>query len=634
MRLSNKLILFVILAAGAILRFWNFADIPFAHDEFSALFRTDFSNFSDLINYGVKPDGHPAGIQVFLYYWVSIFGATEWVVKLPFALMGVASIWVMYKIGKLWCNETVGLVSAAFIASLQYTVLYSVTARPYISGMFFSLWMVWYWSQLVKKPTLRFWKNGLLFVLFSALCAYNHHFSLLFAALVWVSGLFFLPKKYWLKYVLIGLAVFIVYIPHLSIFFHQLGNKGVEGWLAKPESDWLWTYIRYIFHYSWVVLGVAVALVISGFFLKPKSDFSLKKFGLFALWFILPFAIGYYYSVHVSAVLQYSVLIFTFPFLFLALFGHLPQQKSGVNAILVGVILAVSGFTLIKDRLHFSLLHSSHYEHIVVDTRIADQQDSTLKLIDSHRKITAYYSVKNEVNLENVVWLDSLGTEREFRVFIQEQAEKYKHIYLGAWASINPNYVHIIKEYFPYVLFQNDYVGGSTSLFTKEHKPAFSARVSRLDLTQEATPEWSNIDSSHVFQGLLSGYLMDSTLEWSPVYSSTLSASTVHSNDVLWATVMLKTMNSLDDVSIVAVVEEDGEVVHWSNAELNRFIGNSPQDHEIAYHTLLLNNIACGPSAQVKFFVWNKGKKTFKISEFWINVKQGNRLVYGLTDEF
>jgi hypothetical protein len=96
LRLSNKLILFVILAAGAILRFWNFADIPFAHDEFSALFRTDFSNFSDLINYGVKPDGHPAGIQVFLYYWIFIFGATEWVVKLPFALMGVASIWVMY----------------------------------------------------------------------------------------------------------------------------------------------------------------------------------------------------------------------------------------------------------------------------------------------------------------------------------------------------------------------------------------------------------------------------------------------------------------------------------------------------------------------------------------------------------
>ncbi|MFT5056273.1 MAG: putative membrane protein, partial [Pseudoalteromonas distincta] len=478
----------MILAAGAILRFWNFVDIPFAHDEFSALFRTDFSNFSDLINYGVKPDGHPAGIQVFLYYWISVFGATEWVVKLPFALMGVASIWVMYKIGKLWYNETVGLVSAAFIASLQYSILYSVTARPYISGMFFSLMLVWYWSKLIKNPTVRFWQNGLFFVLFSALCAYNHHFSLLFAALVWVSGLFFLPKTYWLKYALLGLAIFIVYIPHLSIFFHQLGNKGVEGWLAKPESDWLWTYIRYIFHYSWVVLGVAVALVIAGFFLKPKSDFSFKKFGLFALWFILPFAIGYYYSVHVSAVLQYSVLIFTFPFLFLALFGHLPQRKSGVNAILVVVILAVSSFTLFQDRLHFRLLYSSHYERIVVDTRIADQQDSTLKLIDSHRKITAYYSAKNEVNLENVVWLDSLGTEREFRAFIQEQAEKYKHLYLGAWASINPNYVHIIKEYFPYVLFQNDYVGGSTSLFTKEYKPAFSARVSRLDLTQEATP--------------------------------------------------------------------------------------------------------------------------------------------------
>ena len=47
------------------------------------------------------------------------------VFHLPFGLMGVASIGVMYKIGKLWYNETVGLVSAAFIASLQYTILYN-----------------------------------------------------------------------------------------------------------------------------------------------------------------------------------------------------------------------------------------------------------------------------------------------------------------------------------------------------------------------------------------------------------------------------------------------------------------------------------------------------------------------------
>ncbi len=38
----------------------------------------------ELIEGGVKVDGHPAGIHVFLYYWTKLFGTNEWIVKLPF----------------------------------------------------------------------------------------------------------------------------------------------------------------------------------------------------------------------------------------------------------------------------------------------------------------------------------------------------------------------------------------------------------------------------------------------------------------------------------------------------------------------------------------------------------------------
>ena len=154
MRISNRAILLLIIFVAAIVRFYRFTDIPFMHDEFSAVFRTNFLSFQELIEKGVKPDGHPAGIQVFLFYWIKIFGSTEWVVKLPFTVMGIFAILLVYLVAKKWYNETVGLISAAFIASIQYTVMYSQIARPYISGLFFSLLMVHYWSRLID-PNLK-----------------------------------------------------------------------------------------------------------------------------------------------------------------------------------------------------------------------------------------------------------------------------------------------------------------------------------------------------------------------------------------------------------------------------------------------------------------------------------------------
>ena len=63
----DHLLIFLILAIGALLRFYDYASIPFTHDELSALIRTRFGSFHELIRNGVMVDGHPAGVQVFLY---------------------------------------------------------------------------------------------------------------------------------------------------------------------------------------------------------------------------------------------------------------------------------------------------------------------------------------------------------------------------------------------------------------------------------------------------------------------------------------------------------------------------------------------------------------------------------------
>jgi len=213
------------------------------HDELSALSRLQFDNFTDLIREGVMlGDTHPAGVQVFLYYWTAFVGTSEILVKLPFIISGI-SIWISYLIGKLWFDGTTGLLTAVYISSLQFFVMYSQIARPYVSGLLITLLMVYLWSLYFFKKRKSIYL--ILYVLFGAMAAYNHHFSLLFAAIVGVSGLFLVKKKDLIPYTISGFAIFVLYIPHLHIFFSQLGQEGIGGaggWLAKPEPIFFFNF--------------------------------------------------------------------------------------------------------------------------------------------------------------------------------------------------------------------------------------------------------------------------------------------------------------------------------------------------------------------------------------------------------
>jgi uncharacterized membrane protein len=342
---SNNLIVLFLLIIGAIFRFYGFPNIPFTYDELSAWGRTDYSSFSQLINEGVRDDGHPALIQVFLFYWRKIFGDSEGSFKFPFLLMGIASIYLVFLIGKKWFNETAGILSATFITVLQYTVMYSQIARPYISGLFLSLLMVNSWTNFVFGKREK--KSLVGFIIYATLACYDHYFSLLFALIVGCSGYFFLPRKEWREYTAAGLIVFVLFIPHLGITRDQLKIGGVGGWLAAPNRYFFGNYLNYVFDFSWWVKGLVILLfVLSFFFLSQEWKQKNKIRIICVFWFLSPIIIGYLYSKYRNPLLQYSVLIFSFPYLLLFLFSFFRNLKPLIQFGLVVLILIVGSYSL------------------------------------------------------------------------------------------------------------------------------------------------------------------------------------------------------------------------------------------------------------------------------------------------
>ena len=639
MRLSNRAILLFIISVAIILRFYQFLEIPFMHDEFSAVFRTDFRSFQELIEKGIKPDGHPAGIQVFLFYWIKLFGSTEWVVKLPFAIMGVLSILLIFLIAKRWYNETVGLISAAFFTSLQYTVMYSQIARPYISGLFFSLLMVYYWSIIMDPNVKNFWKNASLYVLASALCAYNHHFSLLFAAIVGLSGILFIFRKFMVRYILCGIMIFILYIPHLGIFMNQFKTGGVGGWLAKPEHLFLLDYMYYIFNYSFFSVFLAIGLIFFGLLNLKKASFRLSNFLLLISWFLIPFLIGYLYSLKVNAVLQFSVLIFSFYTLLFIIFSHISKQNTKINLILVLVILAVNSYSLIYERKHYSIFYNSSFERIVTDfIRTGENYNNVAQVIHSHKKITNYYLKKYNAD-STFIWFDSFMDEAEFISFLENKSKTANCLYLGALSSIKPNTIPIIKHYFPVIEMQNNYFLGSTYLFSKSGHQR-SEFVTNYGFDTPAPEGWGVVNHEKIIKNEGSNnsysYLMDSLTEWSPTFATPVGRLITHENNFIDVSVSLKPGGEMAEVLLITTLESKDGIQHFSGADFNDFITSpiNTGEWKTVYHSMKLSDINLNYSNLIlNVYVWNKGKKSFLIDDFRISIREGNPLIYSLYEK-
>ncbi len=634
--IQDKFLLLAIVVTAVILRLASPFEIPYTHDELSALFRTHFSTFSELIEKGVMPDGHPAGIQVFLYYWTRLFGYSEIVVKLPFIVFGVLAVALTFRIASMWYNRTVGFVSAAFVSTLQYTVIYSQIARPYISGLFFSLTMVYFWTKVVTHPQKKFLVNGLMYLFASILCAYNHYFSLLFAIIVGITGIFIINKKFLIRYLLIGVAISIAFIPHFSIFIHHLKLGGVEGWLGKPQNDFLVEYIRYVFNFSSAVFTMTMGLMVYGILKGKKSDINLKFLLISFCWFLLPFLIGFFYSRYFSAVLQYSVLIFSFPFLLFFLFGHIPELQVKQKWVIVSLILFVNTLSLILERKHYIIFYSSPFENIVINHNICKKTyPDCISIIDSDKEISKFYIDKLKLD-SNLIWFNRFISLQDFIHFLQ--AEDKSHLYFGCVSGSNPILVSIIQDYYPYIEWQKNYAGGTSYFFSKIGVSGYQLPVYSSNMSfEKGVAEWSVGDKnswvdSISFNGSHS-YLIDEKQVWSPTYTNKLSKIINSRNNFIDVSVYIMPIDYPENVFLVSSLESKGKNVDWRATPFELYTPNNAKRKEWVkiHHTIKLSDVYFKSNKiELKVYIWNKGGKRLIIDNFEIKTRKGNPIIYGL----
>ena len=612
-RKLDYLLLGVILLVAAVLRLWKLDQVPFMHDEFSALFRLQFDNFRDLIRYGVtEGDSHPAGVQVFLYYWTKLVGWNELWVKLPFALMGIASVFLIYVIGKQWFNRKAGLLAAAFFAVSQLTIFHSQLARPYAPGLFFVLLMVFFWNKILfdqKKPSI--WV-GIGFAVSACLAALAHNFSAAQAGLIFLTGLFFLPKERRKAYWLSGIGALLLYAPHLPVFYHQTFVYGsIGGWLAKPESTFLVDFLQYTMNYAPLFMFAVGILIVLPFILqKPEKRRRPIRWAGIA-WFVIIFALALAYSFLKEPILQYSTLLFCYPFLVLTAFSFHRNNSMTMTqtAIAVAAILFIGTSSLIVNRRHYDLMYHQGYDQIA--ERMQQDNDSLPDIrfatFALQARVPEFYQAKTDVTRRSVFDQEN-HTTTDFRQWLNSDSTEM----LGfGWTDyLDPSWETQAVAYYPWKLHEDTWF---TSKYLTLSKDSVAGATYQLQpLTDQPQAIWGE--------------------EWSKpqyIYGDSLDINT----DVLGVIAIVQAQDTLRNCVLVMEVRDaatDTLIAWHGNTDESGTL--LPGASTLVYAIRFDPEKDAVQGKKIKTYLWNKQKGTMIVRRLDYYCTRFNSRLTGLNE--
>lgn len=549
----------------------------FANDELSGLTRSttaEYPTFGELITRGIKPDGHPAGVAVFLWWWQRWWpGLPEAAIRLPFVLCSVLALGVLARIGRLWFSPSVGWASWVLLGGLPIFLTLGVLARPYAPGLLFTLLAAWHLTHLTALPnvkqtnTLKAMAHTCGWMLSCAACGYTHYFALLQVLVLGCLGLVLVQPRYRLLYVFGSAGAALLYLPHLPVTQAQLQFGGL-GWLGPPNWDYPLAFIYRLFGESEVWVILLLGIVFGGLTqaLRKGSRSELISLGTAFLLFAVPILVGVIKSMIGKPVLHDWVVFFTVPWLVLCLayLGTLliPQQLHSNRTYLfaAGLVVVLAG--------SHAGLWSHFWQMPFTDFKSLAQAVSTLQTHYGHNQLTGIGSLNNPRYLN--LYLNRLNDSLTLRVSkldenlrLVDLADTLTRLHtphlLLVWAnrSLEPVHEAVIRRQYPHTLVRRQVTDGGAWLLSR-------------------TPSTDGLPPAHTLVPVATGKLVPCTVAAEHPYGSQHQWSTrlFQATDTLICVAhgTCRSPGPVDGVQLVcSIVNVAGETVFWQSQPLTAF---------------------------------------------------------------
>lgn len=360
----------ILVILGSIaLRFLGIECRAWGYDELSAVFRaiSTTNDWQSHLEKGVVVDGHPAGLQTIIWWWISIAGSDVLWPRIFTALFSIGVLWQFHRMAKTLFGYEAAFWSVAMMGLMWWQVNMGIWIRPYLFALPFVLGS---WNLVlgllknrdsngdVVLPDKMGWfavkLGGAL-----AGAAYFHYFAGLTAGASFIALLLIQPKikpnpsehtqglhPSYILFLPLTFA-FLIYLPHLPLTFAQFQLGGL-GWLNQPTPQFLWQFLQFATGHSLPILILFVGSILYAIqfhiriaYLPKPASFKRnlqQPTLLLTLGFLMVFASGYTFSVVRAPILQNNALYFAFPLIILVassgittLRKQFGQTKNGIN---------------------------------------------------------------------------------------------------------------------------------------------------------------------------------------------------------------------------------------------------------------------------------------------------------------
>ncbi len=610
----------VIFLLASLIRFLPAFRYEYSYDELCGLRNSIYTNWHDLIDYGVKLDTHPILVQLIINCTVTVLGYGEFWVKLPFLLFSLAAIVYAYLFSLKWYGKTAALITASIFSFAYIFLFYAPLARMYAGGLFFSTALTYYLFEICFNENKKT-KDYVLFVLFILLCALNNHLSCLYAFTCGAAGLFFQNKATLLKYLGACVAAVLLYLPHLSITMWQFAQGGIghsqDGWLAVPDNFVLFGFLKTLLGtgYIWMVF-----LLLVGIAFAMMKQFSLnKKSVVLLILFFVNYGIIHWYSVSKAPIFQYSVMLFSAPCFIWAMTGtiQLKPKWGTISAVVLSFVLI------------YQSVAEKHFFLNAVSNQNGSQSKIYCELEDSYGKgeVESYYMASQKYFVINY----ELKYKRKFNYFIGEDFKdiasfkkqlrdsKAEFIVLGEPTHMQ---LEMAMEVFPNVwdkyqtLNVNYYVLSKQSGRMHSYDEPFMDRVNKGAFKQFEI----NFNKERL-NGTI--YTVDSLNEFCYSAKAGLKNLELEEGNVILAKVKLQSKEQLNDVSFnYSVQNSKDSTLFFGGPDTGQFYTMDSTGYW-AYSEIFIGSDVKKwqrENAKITFFIWNRSKKNFTLSNFEIKV--------------
>jgi mannosyltransferase len=348
----------LLVVAGAVLRLFHLDSKPFWFDEgvSVAIARMDWYNLARLL---WKREANMALYYLLLRGWLHL-GNSEAFVRSLSVIAALATIPVVYWLGRQLMDRRAGLIAATLLTFNAYHIRYSQEARSYTLYVFLTALSVAFFFASLREPSAG---NRRGHVLSSALAFYAHFYAGLIIVLEWLWLRLREPQSVPPAMRKSFGRIAILILP--GILFAATTGMGPLSWLPRPGMKEILDFYQHLAGNGGALLLILyVAAIAAALYpvLSPidekgatspaglgpgiKIATSLRRpdrwpFVCLLTWLLLPIVVAIASIIHPVFLARYFILCLP-PLLLLASAGIRRVRSSWLTAVVLAVFVALS----------------------------------------------------------------------------------------------------------------------------------------------------------------------------------------------------------------------------------------------------------------------------------------------------